>query len=171
MFQIGDLIIYGGEGVCRVEEIGTPDIPAISKDRSYYTLKPLYRDGKTFTPVDTTVPMRPIITPEQAQMLIAYIPQIEPDPCPEKNLRLLSEHYNKLIQSYNCADLVQLIRTVYAKNQTAQKNKKKIGQLDERYMRKAEDMLYGELAIAFNIPKDEVETYITEKIQEYEKNI
>lgn len=41
MYQIGDLIVYGGEGVCRVEEIGVPKISGINKQRQYYTLAPL----------------------------------------------------------------------------------------------------------------------------------
>ena len=32
MFQVGDLIIYSGEGVCRVESVGTPDMRGINKE-------------------------------------------------------------------------------------------------------------------------------------------
>ena len=29
MFKIGDIIIYGSQGACRVEDIGVPDISGI----------------------------------------------------------------------------------------------------------------------------------------------
>ena len=53
MYEIGQLIVYGNEGVCRVEEIGTPKISGVDKHRDYYTLAPIYREGKVFTPVDS----------------------------------------------------------------------------------------------------------------------
>ena len=43
MYEIGQLIVYGNEGVCRVEEIGTPKISGVDKHRDYYTLAPIYR--------------------------------------------------------------------------------------------------------------------------------
>ena len=70
MYEIGQLIVYGNEGVCRVEEIGTPKISGVDKHRDYYTLAPIYREGKVFTPVDSKVFMRPVITREEALALI-----------------------------------------------------------------------------------------------------
>ena len=47
MFQVGDFIVYGSTGVCEVESIGTLDIPGMSKDRVYYTLRPCYEQRST----------------------------------------------------------------------------------------------------------------------------
>ena len=58
MYNIGELIVYGRSGVCRVENIGYPEIPGIKKDKLYYTLVPLYNKGKIFIPVDTENFMR-----------------------------------------------------------------------------------------------------------------
>ena len=41
MFAQGDLVVYGGEGVCRVEGVGTPATTGIDKTKMYYTLSPL----------------------------------------------------------------------------------------------------------------------------------
>ena len=41
---------------------------------------------------------------------------------------------------------------------------KKVTASDERYLRTAEDNLYGELAISLNIDKNDVEQYIMDKI-------
>lgn len=168
MFEIGDLIVYGGEGVCEVLDIGIPDIPGLEFDSPYYTLRPLYREGKTFTPVDTNVFMRSVISYDEAQDLIRQIPEIESNPCTETSLRLLSEHYEEMIQTYDCAGLVQLIRTVHSKGVAALENRKKLGQIDERYRRRAEDLLHGELAVALDIPKEQVGSYIESCVQEGE---
>lgn len=164
MYQPGQLIIYGGEGVCRVEALGLPDVPGINRQRTYYTLRPLYREGVVYTPVDSPVFMRPVISRAEAEALIARIPAIQPDPCPDSSIRVLSEHYEGFFRSYTCQDLVRLIRTVYLKGRQAAQSRKKLGQIDSRYMLRAEDMLHGELAVALSIPKDTVGDYIARHI-------
>ena len=72
MFQPGELLVYGTTGVCRVEEITTPDITRADRGRRYYLLKPLYQDGVIYAPVDSDkVPIRPVISREEAEALIA----------------------------------------------------------------------------------------------------
>ena len=100
MYEIGQLIVYGNEGVCRVEEIGTPKISGVDKHRDYYTLAPIYREGKVFTPVDSKVFMRPVITREEALALIDRIPQMTAEVYENSNLRFLNEHYQQCIQNY-----------------------------------------------------------------------
>lgn len=143
MYEIGQLIVYGNEGVCRVEEIGTPKISGVDKHRDYYTLAPIYREGKVFTPVDSKVFMRPVITREEALALIDRIPQMTAEVYENSNLRFLNEHYQQCIQNYTCADLLQLIKDVRAKRRQMTERGKKLGLVDERYMKRAEEMLHG----------------------------
>ena len=79
MFEIGELIIYGGNGVCRVEKIGPIDTGMGTKGRMYYTLNPLKnKDSRIFTPVDNEkVIMRPTMTKEDALALIDQIQNVE----------------------------------------------------------------------------------------------
>ena len=161
MYKAGDLIIYNGEGVCRIESVGVIDLVGIAKDKLYYTIQPLYRTGKIFVPVDTTVFMRPIISRQQADALIRRIPDIDAKVYENRNLRMLNEHYQALLHSHNCEDMLQLIKSVYLKRKDCISAGKKPGLVDDRYMMRAEDILYGELAAALNIPKDSVLDYIT----------
>ncbi len=168
MFEIGDLVVYGGEGVCRVEDIGCPDKSSIDKSRTYYTLRSVYTNGVTYTPVDTKVHMRPVITFDQAKMLIERIPDIQAETLEGGDARELADHYRKTIMTYDCDDLVKLIKTVYSKKVTVTGKGKKLGQIDERYMKRAEDMLHGELAVVLNIPKEKVRDYIKNSVKEHE---
>ena len=164
MYQPGDLIVYGGEGVCRVEAIGPLKLSDMKSDKLYYTLQPVYRTGTVFAPVAGKVFMRPIISREQAEALVRSIPQVQEQHLDSRNLRATGEYYQKMLSSHDCADLVQLIKTIYCKQQTAQAAGRKGGQVDERYRKRAEETLYGELAVALDIPKDSVEDYIKEII-------
>ena len=164
MYQPGDLIVCGGEGVCRVEAIGPLKLSDMKSDKLYYTLQPVYRTGTVFAPVAGKVFMRPIISREQAEALVRSIPQVQEQHLDSRNLRATGEYYQKMLSSHDCADLVQLIKTIYCKQQTAQAAGRKGGQVDERYRKRAEETLYGELAVALDIPKDSVEDYIKEII-------
>lgn len=168
MYKIGDLIIYGSHGVCKVEAVDTPDIFGIDKNRLYYTLCPLYNNGKIFTPIDTTVFMRPVITNAEAQHLISHIPSIRENINDTYNIKLMEGYYKESLQTHNCSDLVKLIKTIYAKEKIVVGQGKKLGQIDIRFMRKAEDLLYGEFAAALDIPKESVKSYIEEKVKELE---
>ena len=163
MYRVGDLIIYGNYGVCRVETIGKPDIMGIDKNKLYYTLSSLYHNERIYTPIDTNIFMRPVITSAEAQQLISRIPLICEGVYNDSSLRLVEEYYKELLQSHDCYDLIKLIKTVNTKKKSAIEQGKKPGQIDERYIRIAEDLLDGELAVALGIPKESVKSYIEEK--------
>ena len=55
MFHVGDYIVYGSNGICRVEEITHPDIAGIDEDKLYYVLVPeKTRDSRLFCPTDNS---------------------------------------------------------------------------------------------------------------------
>lgn len=165
MYQIGELIVYGSEGVCRVEDVGPLEMRGAQKGVDYYTLSPLYREGKIFTPVDTTVYTRPVMTKEEAQELIALMPTIPEEIYENSNPRLLNDHYQVFIKSYDCVELVRLIRAIYAKGRGVAERGRHLGQVDERSMKRAEEMLHGELAAALDMPIESVREYISQAIE------
>lgn len=160
MYQVGDLIIYEQTGVCRIDEIGAPAVPYLDKGKTYYTMAPMYSTETIYVPVDTKAFMRPIMARAEAEELIRRIPAIGEETIEIKNLQMLSIHYQASFQTHDCNDLVRLIKTVYLKNENAQKSGKKPGKIDERYLKRAEDLLYGELAAALGIPRECVPDYI-----------
>lgn len=169
MFKINELIIYGNDGICRVEDIRKMNIPNIDVNKLYYVLKPLYNDGIIYSPIDTNVFMRPIITHEMALRLIDTIPNIKIEVYNNNSLRELNDYYKSLIQTHHCEGLIRLIKMVYMKKNNAISNRKKLGQTDENYMKYAENMLYGEFAAALEIPKEEVKSYIESRIEKFER--
>ena len=61
MYQVGDLVIYGSSGVCRVSAVGKPGVSYVDEGKDYYTLSPLYGTEVIYAPVDTKVHIRNII--------------------------------------------------------------------------------------------------------------
>lgn len=160
--------MYSNYGVCKVETVGTPDILGVDESKLYYTLRSLYHNEKIYTPIDTKLFMRPVITKAEAQQLISRIPLIRENVYNNRRLRLVEDHYKELLQTHDCYDLLKLIKTIRAKKKFAAEQGKKPGQIEVRFMRIAEDLLYGELAVALGISKESVESYIEEKAGELE---
>ena len=73
--------------------------------------------------------------------------------------------YKDAIRTYDCQSLVQIIKTLYMRKQSRIKEGKKVLSSDEQYLRKAESLLYSEMSIALNIPKEEVQGYITDAVR------
>ena len=160
MFQIGQLVVYGGEGVCRVGGIGVPPIPGADRNRQYYTLSPLCRTGQVMTPVDTKVMMRPVMSREEAEVLIESLPALEPEEMPSSGVRAAKDYYHQLVTSYDCRRLAGMIKAVSRKRVRAMRSGKKVSQMDERYLKRAEEELYSELAAALELEADAVPDYI-----------
>ena len=117
MFAAGEMVVYGGEGVCRVEGVGTPSLPGMDKTRLYYTLAPLYRSGQVMTPVDTRVLMRPLLTGQEVQELIAQLDQLPEEQAESHNTRAIKDLYHQVVASYDCKRLAQLGHSPRAEGQ------------------------------------------------------
>lgn len=161
MYQVGDLVLYGSTGVCRVSEIKQQDFPNTGEQRLYYVFQPLYQDCMISMPVDSDkVFIRPIISREEAERLIGLIPSMRGQAYHSRVSRELTEHYDALLKSHDCEDLIELTMSIYAKKQDLLSQKRKFGTVDERFLKRAEDLLFGELAAALDIPRDQVQDYI-----------
>ena len=167
MYGIGDLILYGRTGVCKVEEIVEETPKGESIPRQFYSLRPLYQNCCIRTPVQGgKVFSRPIISGGEARRLISIMPQVEAKPYHNRNLNQLREHYRECLEAFDCETLIRMTKSIYMKKQEAEAQKRKFGAVDERFMREAEDLLYGEFAAALEIDRDKVEHYIATSLQE-----
>ena len=166
MFQIGEYIVYGSTGVCVVEKIGSIDVPGMSKDRIYYTLRPCYEKKSTiFTPVDNTkVIMRHVISKEEALDLIDSIQQIECLAITDEKHR--ETEYKACFMKCDCRELIKMMNAIHIRKEERLAQGKKVTAKDDRYYHMAEDNLFGELAVALGIEKKQVKHFIRERIEQ-----
>jgi CarD family transcriptional regulator len=165
-YQVGDLIVYGGSNcICSVSNITEMGFPGTDKIRLYYVLKPLYQNCVIYNPVDNKdVLMRPVITKDEAEKLIDMIPGMNTEPYQGSELRQITEHYESILQTHDCEKLIELTMSIYAKKQFLLDRKRNFGALEETFMKRAEEMLFGELSVALDIPKNQVKAYIAERV-------
>lgn len=149
MFQAGDLLVYGSTGVCRVLSIDRRQerVGSIRQERLYYQLKPIYQGGLIYTPVDNDkVSMRPIISRQEAEDLISEIPTLHPAACRASTTQALTQQYQASLRQHDCRSLVELAMSIHAKRRQAESQNRRLGMVDERYLKQAEQLLFGELA-------------------------
>ena len=168
MFSIGQYVSCGNKGVCTIENVTTLDISGVDKEKMYYILKPCYVAASTvYVPVDSpATSMRPILTKEEAMELIASIPNIPM--LTIQNEKFVEQDYKAAMKTNRCEEWVKIIKTIYARKQKRLQAGRKETAVDGKYFKIAEDNLYGELAIALGMQRNEVCDYISEHLQGFQ---
>lgn len=165
MYEVNDRIVYGTHGVCEVTDVGRLSMSVADRKKKYYTLRPIYqKDSLIYVPVDNQkIPMRPVMTREEAEQLLEEIPALETIWI--GNEREREAQYKEAVLSGDCRELIRIIKTLYMRKKSRVEDGKKVAAVDERYFRQAEDLLYGELADVLGMDREEVGPYITDRIQ------
>ena len=166
MFDVGDYVVYGSKGVCKIVAIGS--LPTGNEGRLYYTLMPVYIKGSTvFTPVDNTkVVLRSLISKEEAQEILDEVPSI--GSLNIENEKERENVFREILSRCIPVELIRMLKNIYQRKVKRLAEGKKITVSDERFFKLAEDSLYGELAISLGLDKDKIRDYVTERIDHEE---
>ena len=162
MFSVGEKIIYGENGVCTVEKIEPLAMSGAPKDKLYYHLTPLVGSGTYFTPVDSGAYMRPVMSRAEAEALIEAMPGIEPAICNDNRFNHVDAFYKELFRLHSCEALVAIVKGLRSR----MAERKTRSSRAEATMKRAKDMLHGELSVALGIELQDVEAYIQQRIGE-----
>jgi CarD family transcriptional regulator len=163
MFQIDDKVVYNSTGVYEI--VGIREETDINHtETEYYILQPVYNNNLTIKlPVDNkSLPIRKIITKEQALSIIAAMP--DQDTIWIENDKERYGRFKAAIKADDNIKLVQIIKAIYMMKQEKISAGKKLLKSDEDIMRSAEKNLYEELGAALNIPLDHVLPFIMEHV-------
>ena len=167
MFDVGEFVVFGSDGVCQVESVGSLEMDGISKDKIYYTLIPVGKtgNGRIYAPVDgKRVTIRRVLNREEADTLIGEIKTIGKLDITDEKKR--EERYKQVIQNCDLREVVQLIKEIYARKEMRDAIGKKLTALDERYFGIAENCLYSELSLPLEMEKSQIREYITSKCEQ-----
>ncbi|MBQ5649503.1 MAG: CarD family transcriptional regulator [Clostridia bacterium] len=166
MFNIGELLFYGTNGVCRISEICSSPFDA-SDTRRFYKLTPIAENSTLviYTPVDNTqVVMRSLISKEEAEALVARIPEIEKVTVAVEKHR--KDAYRETIREGNPEGYVKIIKTVRARREYFRRTRRRVPDLDNDFEHTARVCLYGELSTVLGVSRDEISRIVLEGISE-----
>ncbi len=166
MFNIGDLLFYSTNGVCRVSEICSSPFDC-TDTRSFYKLTPIADNSSLviYTPVDNThVVMRSLISREEAEALLSRLSAIEKVAVAVEKHR--KDAYRETIREGRPEGFVQILKTVRARREVFRKTRRRVPDLDNDFEHTAKTCLYGELSTVLGLARDEVSRIVTEGIAE-----
>ena len=163
MFQCGDLIVYGNNGVCVVERVTTLE-GSPNKEQLYYVLKNKSSNGTAYVPVNSPVHMRHIMTKEQALALIDKIPFVETKQFAGIATRQAQKVYRDALLSYDSETVVGVIKHLRATGEKKHSLGKKLSSTEERYLEQAQRIIDSELCAAMEMTVEQLRGFISKRI-------
>lgn len=164
MVQIGDRVVYGIHGVCRVVDQQERKIDR--KLVTYLVLEPEGQEGAQYlVPSHNEAAMaklRPMLTKGELEALLDA-PQTDAGGwISDENRR--KQTYRELISSGDREKLIRMVRSLYGHKRTLAETGKRCHLCDENFLRDAERLLVSEAALVLEISEDQAKQYIREKL-------
>lgn len=147
MYQIGEKVVYSNYGICSIISIICENF--MDEPREYYVLKPAADCRSTiFVPCGGRllpgIPIRPLLSPGQAALLLASPPRTE-FPWIRRSQERRSM-YQRILASADCQKLMILYRTLWQKQEELSRQRKKLSLTDEQFLCSAGRLLTQELS-------------------------
>ncbi len=165
MYQIGDTIVYTSNGVCRIDDIREEAFGGTT--RAYYVLQPRNGNLAVYVPTDNERllgHMRPLSTPQRVQEVIHSI-LLEEAPVWIGDNHKRNVYFQSVLNEADIMELMRLTRAVRSRREELAAHGKRNLLADENINKRAERMLFGEIAEVVGISPDEVEAYISDSLE------
>ena len=160
MYQVGEYVVYGVQGVCRV--LGTEKQLVNRKRTEFLVLEPLARgESKFYLPTQNPTAMgkiQPILARQQMEQLLASMEIRQGCWIREENLR--KQHYRNLLASGDRTLLLQMLTAVYQHRDEQDAAGKKFHQCDDNFMRDAEKLLCSEISLVMEMEVTQARDYL-----------
>lgn len=165
MYNVGDLVMYGIHGVCRV--VDTEERTVDRKRVQYLVLEPQEQSSSRYM-VPTGNPnamakLRPVLSRGELEALLTSAQVRQNAWIADENQR--KQHYRDLIGSGDRAALLQMVHTLHAHKRAQAAAGRKVHLCDENFLRDAQRLLSTEFSVVLGIAPAEVGNYILSKME------
>lgn len=155
MKAIGELVVYGANGVCKIEDLREETFAGAP--RLYYILRPMAEQGNSriFVPADNeklVEEMKSILQPVELFALVQELTPFAPAEWPADG-RARSKVCRELIATGGREQLIRLVKTVGAKT-------KKRSSSEIAACNRAASMLYQEFSLVLDLVKEDVVPFL-----------
>lgn len=165
MYQIGDRVIYGIHGVCRVTDLEERIIDR--QKRVYLVLEPEGQVGSRYlVPTHNATAMaklRQMLTAQVLEEMLCSDAVRQDGWIPDENQR--KQTYRELIASGDRESLMRMVHTLYGRRAEQTAAGKKFHMCDENFLRDAEKLLSSEIAMVLDMDADAAKQYLREQLK------
>ena len=147
MYQAGDYVVYGINGVCRVQAVKPLQG---GSDRLYYYLTPVHASNTViYTPVDNEkVPIRLVLNQDEARRFLENIASIEA--MEDVAYKKREQQYKEAMKTCDCRQWVCVMKTAYGRRIQRMEEGKKATAADEKDFKAAKSNLVNEMEVVFD---------------------
>ena len=165
-FDVGEIIIYGSNGVCKIEDIREESFFK-EAPKKYYFLKPLFVKSTSviYVPFDNpaqTDKIKPIMTSEEADKFIEELPVKGMEWIDDRNRR--KEKFMEILSSGTRTEIAGIIHLISEHRKLLASEGKKLNAQDERALAESLNRINNELAVVKGMDPSEVEKHLISRV-------
>ena len=164
MLNVGECVMYGSHGLCKVREILVPSFLERGNEKEYYMMISAVDAGSVlYVPVDGAEDkVRDVMSADEAMGLIDDI-----EDTPEIELlegKKAEPAITSVIKRNVVEEMMSLVKTLHKIKAMREAEGKKFAALNEKYLNIAEKLLFTEMAFALETEKDVVKSRVIEEL-------
>jgi len=165
MFARNEYVFHESGGICRIDDIRISPLDSMPPNREYYIAKPLHDPSSViYIPVDSDrIFMRRLLSRAEAEALLERIPFVRT--IEEPNAKLLRAKYVEAMRTHDPLEWVRRIKAVYLRANAQSAKPNRLSETERSFFESAKRFLHAELALALELPEQNMEQYITDYIQ------
>lgn len=165
-FSVGDAVIYGGSGVCRIEKIDNISF-FHERPQKHYVLVPLFVKQPTtvYVPFNNEMlvsKIQPIMTKDEALKLIKEVKNNDFEWIEERNVR--KDKFLSILTTGTRKEIVDLIGVIVKRREELLNEGKTLNMQDEKILMDAERRMTVELAVAIGVEPEDIRKMIAEEL-------
>lgn len=165
MYQLGDQVVYGIHGVCRI--IDTEIRSVDRKKVEYFVLEPREQPGaRYYIPTQNQAALsklRPLLSRAQLEALLESSDTRQDCWVADEGRR--KQRYRELINSGDRAALISMVRTLHRHKADQIAAGRKFHLCDENFLRDAEKLLTSEFSLVLDMAPADAVAYIKEALE------
>lgn len=165
MFSVGEVVVYGVQGVCRIRDKCTRKFG--KEEQEYFVLCPVFDEKSViYVPADKPAllaQMRAVLTKAELSELIVTADRNGSQWIENDNSR--RDFCAEVIKSGDRSALMGLVSMLYLHSEELKGQKKHFHMADERSLKQAKKLLHDEFAYVLGIDPEDVPAYISSRLE------
>lgn len=164
MFEKGKIIVHKSHGICTIA-----DILQIGGLNYYKIIPSIDKTMSIFVPVNKENELlREVLTEKQADDIVEYMRQIDDTVIDDSKER--RDSFHKKLSSGDLKEIAYMCNKLYQLKQIKMDTNSKFCLTDNSIFEKASKLLFDELAVAYNIKRDEIVPFVVNKLKKGTSN-
>lgn len=168
MVKIGDIVSYGTQGVCRVEDFTERRFGGMTME--YVVLSPIYDENATiFVPVKNEKLMNGLhrlVSVEDIHGMMNVVSEEAESWISDENAR--KGRYKEILDRNDRQEMLKMMRLLYLRRNRLQEVGKKLHVCDERFLKEAEKLILDEFSLVLKMKRENILPYLFKKTEKAE---